>query len=368
MPHQRNRVQRAGSALFFVQFASRGLPALQRAGRRGRVRYGADRSRRRQIDPRRRGRTVGALPQQPAFRRIGSPGTEIRLYDRRSDRIAERGGVECRVVRRQRTVTNRCARIGRYGQLHGFVGRRSGLYREAARRFCVQQRGQMEGTIRRPARMQRLRRQPATQGSALFQNRRKKHRRIVGAQYRGIRPLDGRHRKTPFEKTGADRTRNPERDPRTTSFSAGRRTGLPVAEPQLAFAVRRGEPADPTGDSDRVETGQRALHPRRTEHRIASARQYQTDQQSEGIARRGEFGNCRGTRRRHDPQCRLGRGRRAASRCPRRRGRGIRNVAAGYGVRRNHGRLPDRPPADRTARKTPHGEWKTHRGARGEGK
>ena len=119
-------------------------------------------------------------------------------------------------VRRQRTVANRCARIGRYGQLHGFVGRRSGLYREAARRFCVQQRGQMEGTIRRPARMQRLRRQPATQGSALFQNRRKKHRRIVGAQYRGIRPLDGRHRKTPFEKTGADRTRNSERDPRTT--------------------------------------------------------------------------------------------------------------------------------------------------------
>lgn len=153
--------------------------------------------------------------------------------------------------------------------------------------FCVQQRGQMEGTIRRPARMQRLRRQPATQGSALFQNRRKKHRRIVGAQYRGIRPLDGRHRKTPFEKTGADRTRNPERDPRTTSFSAGRRTGLPVAEPQFAFAVRRGEPADPTGDSDRVETGQRALHPRRTEHRIASARQYQTDQQSEGCATRG---------------------------------------------------------------------------------
>ena len=52
---------------FFRSPAARGLPALQRAGRRGRVRYGADRSRRRQIDPRRRGRTVGALPQQPAF-------------------------------------------------------------------------------------------------------------------------------------------------------------------------------------------------------------------------------------------------------------------------------------------------------------
>ena len=78
VPHQRNRVQRAGSALFFVQFASRGLPALQRAGRRGRVRYGADRSRRRQIDPRRRVEPLGRYRNNLLFAELEALG---RKYD-----------------------------------------------------------------------------------------------------------------------------------------------------------------------------------------------------------------------------------------------------------------------------------------------
>ena len=99
-------------------------------------------------------------------------------------------------------TANRCESMragGRYGQLHGFVGRRRG-YIEAARRFCVQQGGQMEGTIRRPARMQRLR------GSRL--RRKRSISKIDGKNIAELsalsienRPLDGRHRKTPFEKT-----------------------------------------------------------------------------------------------------------------------------------------------------------------------
>ena len=353
MSDERHRVQRAGSAYFLVQFASGCLPALQRAGRGSRFRPEADRARRRALDPRGRHRAARPLSQQSAVRRNGGFGAQVRLFDRRPDRVARRGSSRRRVVRCERTAAHRRPRAGRHGQLHGVVGRVGRLHRETAGGLLLRPGRQVERAVRRPQGVQRVRRIASEKGGPAIPHRRQEHRRAVGHEHRGAGPLDGGSRGPSLPEAAADRPGAAQGNSRAAALPARRRARLSVAQPQLALAVGRREPAYPARYADRIEARQRALHSRRAEHQASPARQRQADRQPEGFARRGQFGDRRRARRGYDASGRLDRRCRPARRRSRRRDRSRGTFVEGDGFGRHDGRLPVRPPSDRSPGRAP---------------
>ena len=117
------------------------------------------------------------------------------------------------------------------------------------------------------------------------------------------------------------RAADPARDLRAAAVPRERRHRLPVDGPGRRDPVRRGGPADPAGDPDRLLAGGRAVHPRRALDRAAPARQLEADRDPRAAARPRQHGD-RGRARRADdarrrpprgPRPGRGRARRAGS-------------------------------------------------------
>ena len=80
-------------------------------------------------------------------------------------------------------------------------------------------------------------------------------------------------------------------DSHTHKVSAGRRTGLSVAQQTVCHVVRRREPTNKTCHADRFATRERALHSGRAEHRSAPTRQRTPDTLIEGSSRYRQYGS-----------------------------------------------------------------------------
>ena len=122
------------------------------------------------------------------------------------------------------------------------------------------------------------------------------------------------HDTRPERARATDRHAHPQGDPRAAVVPRLGRGGVSDAASQRRFAVGGRGAAHPTRDPDRVQPGGRALHPGRTLHRAAPARQPATDRDTPAAARRGQHGHRgrarrrdhvrRRPHRRHGPRCR----------------------------------------------------------------
>ena len=96
---------------------------------------------------------------------------------------------------------------------------------------------------------------------------------------------------------GADRRPGAQGDSRAAELPRVGGRGLSQPASQRRLAVGRRGAAHPAGDSDRLQPGGRALHPRRALHRPAPARQPAPHRDPAAPARPGQHGDRRGARR-----------------------------------------------------------------------